>query len=415
MYAPVLCSSERDVDFRALFESGSGAYLVVTAEEDFPIVAVSEAYLQATMTQRKTLVGRNIFAAFPDNPADPAATGVHNLRSSLRRVLQTGLPDTMAVQKYDIRRQDGSFEERYWSPVNTPVRDSTGEVRWILHRVEDVTELVFLQQEHAAQNQAQTELQSRTQEMAREILLRGRELEEAKKRLEGQAAELTRSNEELTQFAHLVSHDLQEPLRVIGGLAQVLTNLSPQQGGEEGPEITRQIVDATRRMNRLIVHLLEYAKVSRAELSHQPADLRLVLEEALKNLQNQAQRSNASITHDKLPTVCTDPIQITRVFQNLIGNALKYHGPDRPPHVHVSARRDEKEWIVSVRDNGQGFAPEHAEYVFEFLKRLHGREIEGTGIGLALCRRILDRLGGRIWATATPGQGATFTFSLPCR
>lgn len=415
MNAPGVCLSEQEVDFCALFENGPGAYLVVTREEHFPIVAVSEAYLEATMTQREALLGRDIFDAFPDNPADPTATGVHNLRSSLQRVLHTGRPDTMPVQKYDIRRHDGSFEERYWSPVNTPVRDATGDIRWILHRVEDVTELVLLRQEHAAQSETQTELQRRTQQMAREILLRGRELEEAKRRLERQAAELARSNQELTEFAHLVSHDLQEPLRVIGGHAQLLVRHVSQQGGEEGREMIRQIVDGTRRMHQLIVHLLHYAKAGRAALAQQPADLRVVLEEALHNLQNQVRQNEAVITHDELPTIYTDAIQLTQVFQNLIGNALKYRQPDRLPQVHVSARREEREWIVSVTDNGQGFEAQHAEQVFGFLKRLHGREIEGTGIGLALCRRILDRLGGRIWATAELGQGAVFTFSLPDR
>ncbi len=411
----LMLPSDHSVDFRALFESAPGAYLVVTPEENFPIVAVSEAYLRVTLTRREAILGRDLFAAFPDNPADPAANGVRNLRDSLRRVLYTGRPDTMAVQKYDIRRGDGSFEERYWSPVNTPVLEPTGEIRWIIHRVEDVTDFVLWQRERAAQNQVTAELQRRLQQMATEILLRGREVEEGKRRFERQAAELARSNEDLMHFAHLVSHDLQEPLRVIGSHAELLARRFPEQLGEEGHELIRSMVEGVRRLQRLIVNLLQYAKAGSSAAAPEPTELRSALETALRHLQEQVKEHYATITYDELPTVCADSVPLTQVFQNLIGNALKYRRADQPPQIQVSARRNGSQWLISVTDNGQGFDSQYAEHVFGFLKRLHGREIPGSGIGLALCRRLIERWGGQIWATAEPGQGATFTFSVPDR
>ena len=180
-------------DFQALFESAPGLYLVLTP--DFKIVAVSEAYLRATMTKRESILGRGIFDVFPDNPDDPAATGVRNLRASLERVLQNRAPDTMAVQKYDIRRPDsagGGFEERYWSPVNSPVLGSAGEVAYIIHRVEDVTEFVRLKQQRIEQERLARELRTRAEHMEAEVYLRAAEVQEASLRLQAATEDLAR-------------------------------------------------------------------------------------------------------------------------------------------------------------------------------------------------------------------------------
>jgi len=187
-------------DFRVLFEASPGLYLVLNP--DFVIVAANEAYLRATMTQRDEIIGRGIFEVFPDNPDDPAATGVSNLRASLQRVLQLRKPDTMAVQKYDVRRpvaEGGGFEERHWSPVNAPVLDTNGNVVWIIHRVEDVTEFVRLRQQGNEHQREAEDLRQRTERMQAEILRRSHELQLSNQALRVSEEELRRLNETLEQ------------------------------------------------------------------------------------------------------------------------------------------------------------------------------------------------------------------------
>src|SRR5687768_8246314 len=214
-------------NFRALFESAPGLYLVLTPE--LTIVAASDAYLAATMTRREEILGRGLFEVFPDNPEDPAATGARNLRASLERVLQLGQPDTMTVQKYDIRRPEsegGGFEERFWSPVNTPVSGESGELTYIIHRVEDVTEFVRLEQIGSErQQQLQSEIYRRSQEVAEanhklvaaneELVRREREVTQLYERLQ----ELHTAKTEL--FTN-VSHELRTPLTLILGPVEKL-------------------------------------------------------------------------------------------------------------------------------------------------------------------------------------------------
>jgi hypothetical protein len=185
-------------DFRALFESAPGLYLVLTP--DLKIAAVSDGYLQATMTQRPTILGRGIFEVLPDNPDDPHATGVRNLGASLARVLRDKSPDAMAVQKYDIRRPEGEgggFEERFWSPINSPVFGASGEVAFVMHRVEDVTEFVRLKQRCVEQDKLAQESRVRSEQMEAEIFLRSQELQESNRRLRQANEELGRMRAEL--------------------------------------------------------------------------------------------------------------------------------------------------------------------------------------------------------------------------
>ncbi len=190
--------SPQSPDFRALFESAPGLYLVLTP--NLKIVAASDAYLRATMTKREEVLGRGIFEVFPDNPADPTATGVRNLNASLERVLRNKNPDAMAVQKYDIRRPEakgGGFEERYWSPVNSPVFGPGGEVAYIIHRVEDVTEFVRLKQRGIEEEKLTQELRTRGEQMEAEIFLRAQEIQEANRKLREAEEALRQMNAEL--------------------------------------------------------------------------------------------------------------------------------------------------------------------------------------------------------------------------
>jgi PAS domain S-box-containing protein len=239
------------------------------------------------------------------------------------------------------------------------------------------------------------------------------ERKRAAETLARQAQELARSNAELGQFAYVASHDLQEPLRVIRSYIQLLDDRCKGKLDSDSAEFMAFIVDSAARMERLVEDLLSYARVTTKGKRFGSVDAQEVFERALTNLQVALENSGASVTSDALPTVTADDSQLERLFQNLIGNAVKYHGAE-PPRVHVSAQQNGKEWLFSVRDNGIGIDPHFAERVFEIFQRLHSRsEYEGTGIGLALCKKIVERHGGRIWVESELEKGATFYFTIP--
>jgi len=225
---------------------------------------------------------------------------------------------------------------------------------------------------------------------------------------------LTESNTALEQFAYAASHDLQEPLRTMSVYAQLL---SRQYGGKLDGEADRMlqfVVSASSRMTNLVRDLLEYARFTTQEGRPDSAAIDEDLEAALSHLDEAIKASDASVTHDPMPVLQVDRGQIVRLFQNLIGNAIKYRKPDQRPEVHVTAEQRGAEWVISVRDNGIGFEPSEASKIFEPFKRLHSAaDIPGTGVGLAICRRIVHAQGGRIWAESQPGQGSTFHFTLP--
>lgn len=226
-------------------------------------------------------------------------------------------------------------------------------------------------------------------------------------------AELIRSNGELDQFAYVASHDLQEPLRGVAGCVQLLHRRYAAQLDAPAVELIQHAIDGVTRMQQLIADLLEYSRVSNRDLVVEPVDFAQVLERVRADLVAAITESGAIITAEPLPALRVDPLQMGQLLQNLIGNAVKYRG-ENAPAIHVGARREAGEWILSVRDNGIGFEAQEAERIFRIFQRLHGREkYAGTGIGLALCQKIVQRHGGRIWAEAQPGLGATFFFTLP--
>jgi light-regulated signal transduction histidine kinase (bacteriophytochrome) len=228
--------------------------------------------------------------------------------------------------------------------------------------------------------------------------------------------ELKRSNEELRQFANVASHDLQEPLRMISSYTQLLAERYKGRLDADADEFIGYAVEGSTRMQVLIKDLLAYAHVGAGThvLARIAAESSLIA--ALSDLRPMIEDSGAVITHDPLPTLDTEASQLTRVFQNLIGNAIKYRRAEAP-RVHVSAMNFAgREWIFSVQDNGLGIEPQHFERIFVLFQRLHRKEeFEGTGIGLAICKKTLERLGGRIWLESQPGVGSNFYFALPQR
>jgi signal transduction histidine kinase len=224
---------------------------------------------------------------------------------------------------------------------------------------------------------------------------------------------LARSNKELEHFAYIASHDLQEPLRMIGSFLQLLAAESGDRVGEEGREYIRFAVDGAQRMQQLIEDLLAYSRVDRKGRPFAPTDMEGVLASVLADLRHVIEDSGAAVDHDPLPTVMADGVQMTQLLQNLVLNGIKFRGR-AAPRVRVSARPGDGEWIFSVADNGIGIEPQHLEKVFVIFQRLHTRdEYPGTGIGLAVCQRIVERHGGRIWAESEPGRGSTFFFTIP--
>src|SRR5437588_6336968 len=226
--------------------------------------------------------------------------------------------------------------------------------------------------------------------------------------------ELKRSNSELEQFAYVASHDLQEPLRMVSSYTQLLMRRYGDKLDGDAKEFTAFIVDGATRMKQLIEDLLAYSRVGTRDKNFKPVGAESPLERALANLRAAIQDSGATVTRDKLPTVRCDEVQLAQLFQNLIGNALKFRKPDAAPAVHVAAADRGAEWEFTVRDNGIGIEPQYFERIFMVFQRLHDKgEYPGTGIGLAIVKKVVDRHGGRIWVQSQPGAGTTFHFTMP--
>jgi PAS domain S-box-containing protein len=234
---------------------------------------------------------------------------------------------------------------------------------------------------------------------------------EAEEERARQSAELRRANEELLQFASMASHELQEPVRMMERYTQLLKEDSQGKLGAEGEELADVVVGAARRLRRLIEDLLALTRVEARERRLEAASIDDLLEEALGNLRDTVEETGAAVTRSPLPKIEVEPSQIVQIFHNLIGNALKFRGQE-PPKVHVAARREGREWVFSVRDNGIGIDPAELEAVFAIFKRLR-TEVPGTGVGLAICKKIVERHGGRIWVESEPGRGSTFFFTIP--
>ncbi|HUS08689.1 MAG TPA: ATP-binding protein [Bryobacteraceae bacterium] len=227
---------------------------------------------------------------------------------------------------------------------------------------------------------------------------------------------LTESNSALEQFAYVASHDLQEPLRTMRTYAQLLSRKYRGQLDADADQFLAFIVSASARMGDLVRDLLAYARLTTEQERPSSIALDEDLEAALTHLHQAIEESGATVTHDPMPTLEVDRGQMVRLFQNLIGNAVKYRSPGRPPKVHISAEQKKSEWVITVRDNGIGFDPRHALAIFAPFKRLHTtEEYPGTGVGLAICKRIVQAQGGRIWAESQAGEGTSFSFTLPVK
>lgn len=343
----------------------------------------------------KDLAGRKTLA----NPADVRLMGLNSEAEALgksdfdvypaelaavftandRQVFETGQPIMNREER--IIRSDGTTGWLLTSKV--PLRDSTGQIIGLVGIGRDITERVQMEEQ-----------------------------------LRATLAALQRSNADLERFAYLASHDLQEPLRMVASFVELLKLRYQDRLDADADEFISYAVEGVKRMQQMILDLLEYLRAGMRNLKLTPTDMSLVCQTALQNLELAIAECRAVIECEPLPTVQADAAQLVQVFQNLISNALKFRRAE-PPRVRIWAERragnaGPAEWLFAVQDNGLGIEPEHRERIFVMLQRLHRRgEYPGRGIGLAICKRIIERHGGRIWVESTPGQGSTFYFTLP--
>lgn len=267
---------------------------------------------------------------------------------------------------------------KWWEVVVTPIRDASGKPFRLLSLSRDITERKLAGEE--------------------------------RDRL---TLELQRSNEELSQFAHTVAHDLQSPLRGVTSFAQLLRRNGSGRLLDKDLEFVDHIVASARRMAELVASLLQFAQVGQGVVSRNLVEMEAVLDDAIETLRLQIEEQGATVTRGAMPVVTGDAIQLKQVLQNLIANALKYRRQDVPPDISVRAEVDGSFYVFSIRDNGEGIASEYLRTIFEPLRRLHGSEIPGSGLGLAMCQRVIQRHGGRLWAESQVGVGSTFFFTLP--
>jgi len=298
-----------------------------------------------------------------------------------------------------------------------PRFDDNGKVNGLIHIVRDITRRKAVEQEleryRIHLEERVRERTSELEELNRVLQHNISELESAEERARKYAAELERSNRELEQFAYIASHDLKEPLLTIATDLKLFERRYKGKLDPEGTELLADAFDGALRMQRLISELLAYSRVGTSAKLFGHTDFGKALAAALDNLRIQIERTGAHVTHESLPGLIADQVQIVQLFQNLIGNSIKFRRPEELPRIHISAAKRGGQWVFSVTDNGIGIPEEERDKIFELFRRAHKKEYPGTGIGLAICKKIVERHGGRIWAESQLGKGSVFYFTIP--
>ena len=359
-------SREMEARYQMLLESAPNALVIVNQLGKIEYVNTQAELLFGY--RREEIAGLSVEMLVPHHSRDDQKT-------HLNALLRGGeYPTPNAPQECFGLRKNGSEFPLDFSA--SPLKTKEGSV--VLFAIQDLT----------------------ARKMAADVLARN-------------ADALRRSNEELQQFAHIASHDLQEPLRMVSSYLQLLRKRYKGKLDKDADDFIDYATDGTHRMKRLIEDLLKYSRAGRPVTSATPMHSEDALREALGNLKAALEESHAQVTWDALPRVSAEKVQLAQLFQNLVGNAIKYRG-GRTPEIHVSATSSETGWVFSVADNGIGIEAQYFDRIFAIFQRLHGRqEYEGTGIGLAICKRIVQQHGGRIWVESEFGKGTTFYFELP--
>ncbi len=350
---------------RSINSATNGILIVDACQSDMPTVYCNAAFKKITGYDPEDVLGRNCRFLQGTDQQQP---GLETIRQAVRQ----GTEAKAELRNY---RKDGSL---FWNELYiAPVKDQQGRLTHFIGIQTDVTQ----------RKQQETELVDKTRELAQ-------------------------SNAELQQFAYVASHDLQEPLRMVASYTQLLSQRYQGKLDQDADEFIGYAMDGATRMQRLIRDLLEYSRVGSENTSFERTDCEVVLQQVRDNLSASIREHQAEVTHDPLPTVQVNPTHLTQVFQNLIGNALKFQ-TDVPARIHVGTRALTDGWEFSVRDNGIGIQTDQFNRIFSIFQRLHGQgEYPGTGIGLAICKRIVEKYGGTIRVESEPGKGSTFYFTL---
>jgi len=405
--------ADHEPDYHRLFDAAPTPYLVL--DPSLTIVAVNDAYLAATMTSRESLVGKPIFAAFPDNPEDGTADGVANLRRSLETALATGKPDAMALQRYDIPLDGGRFEERYWSPINTPILAEDGTITHLIHRVQDVTEFVRTAGHTPDGTLArQSELEADLFARAREVQDVNRRLREANRELAATTAALREQQQSKDRFIATLSHELRNPLAAIRAAVELL-GLDMPAGHPSLAVLERQ----TGTLVRMTDDLLDATRAltGRLQLVRERLDLCAVVHEAATDAAAEFASGRRALRVSVPPDgveVDGDRVRLAQLVGNLVSNAGKYTEPGATVRVVVEAAGPEA--VLTVTDDGIGFAPALADSLFEVFTRAapSGTTAGGLGLGLAIVRTIAELHGGSVSAHSEgTGTGARFEVRLP--
>ncbi|MHC4513049.1 MAG: sensor histidine kinase [Planctomycetota bacterium] len=340
---------------------------LIVLDSRLRVVSANQAFYQTFQVAPEQSVGRLLYEL-----------GNHQWDiPRLRELLEEILPQRTALHNFEVQHDFETVGRKTMLLNGRKVIEEEEEEELILLAIEDITERKRAKEERAHYTR-----------------------------------ELARSNADLEQFAYVASHDLQEPLRMVASFCTLLAERYRGKLDADADDFIGFAVEGATRMQALIEGLLQYSRVARRGGGFEPTACEVVLEQATANLETLIVENGAIVTHDPLPTVQADRSQLVQLFQNLIGNAVKFHG-EQPPRVHVGAQREEDGWTFFVRDNGIGIEPRFGERVFEIFQRLHERDrYPGTGVGLSICKRIVEHHGGRIWVESQLGKGATFFFTL---
>ena len=400
------------IDFEKLFEKMPGCYLILSPELN--ILAATNDYFTATLASKEKIIGLNMFEAFPDNPNDTEATGTKNLRASLDRVLRDKRPDAMAVQKYDVPKPDspsGEFEERYWSPLNSPVFDDKGNILYIIHRVENVTEFIQLKQMGKA-------LQENQEEMESQIYSRAQQLQEANQRLRDTHAKLKESERLKDEFLAKISHELRTPLTLI--LAPLESLLA-----KRGAELTSSEWDLIATMHnnslrlfQMINGLLDFSKLEAGNLKSlpEPAEISSLTRIILSDFEPLVQKKEITLNfssefNDKIVSI--DRYIFERILFNLLSNAIKFTPAGGRIDVNLVPLGDRL--ILTVEDTGIGIPESSIETIFQKFRQVEEastRRFEGSGLGLALVKEFAALMGGTISVRSEVNNGSAFTVEI---
>jgi PAS domain S-box-containing protein len=342
---------------------------IIVWNPEFNITRFNQAFERLTGLEASAILGKSLEILFPPNQRD----------HSMQLIRRTATGERWETVEIPIQFIDGSIRTVLWNSAtlfhpsgNTPIAT--------IAQGQDITER--------------------------------KRIEDAL-RLAGD--ELIRSNRDLEQFAYAASHDLQEPLRAVTGFLGLLRKRYQDQLDSDAQGYITHAVEGALRMQTLITDLLTYSRVGARKKPFDPTDMKAALDAAVENLQVSIGEARATVTSESLPTVMADSFQMAQLFQNLIGNAVKFRS-EAPPQIHVWARQETGEWVFGVRDNGIGIEPQYFNRIFQIFQRLHSRtHSQGTGIGLALCKRIVERHAGRMWVESTVEKGSTFLFTIPNR